>query len=63
LAAADVAFVGGHPAYVVRELLDQVSVEVVELLAHFVSVVLIDAEHDGLGEAGSLARKTAEARL
>ena len=51
VAAPDVALVGRHPADVVGVLLDQIGVQVVQLPPHLVGVFLIDAEHDGLGEA------------
>ena len=54
VAAADVAFVGGHAADVVRMLLHEVGVQVVERPAHLVGVLLVDAEDDGLGEAVGL---------
>ena len=48
---ADVALVGGHPADIVGVLPDQVGVEVVQLPAHLVGVLLVHAEDDRLGEA------------
>jgi hypothetical protein len=45
---ADVAFVGGDAADVVRILLDQIAVEVDEFLPHLGGVFLIDAEHQRL---------------
>jgi len=48
---ADRAFVGRDAADVVGVLLDQIAVEIDQFLAHLGCVLLIDAEHDGLGEA------------
>ena len=52
MAAADLPFVGGDAADIVRVLLHKVGVEVSQSAAHFVGVLLIDAEHQGLGRGG-----------
>ena len=60
MAAADVALVGGHAADVVGILLHQVGVVVVQRAAHLVGVLLVDAEHDGLGEAIGLLQEVGQ---
>ena len=53
---ADVALVSHDPYDVVRILLGQVAVGVVERSAHLVGVLLVDAEDDGLAHAAVSAR-------
>jgi hypothetical protein len=49
VAAPDVAFVGGDAADVIGELLDEVSVEIVECRPHLGRVFLIHAKDDSFG--------------
>ena len=60
--AADVALVGGDAADVVRVLLHEVGVQVVERAPHLVGVLLVDAEDDRLGEAVGLLQEVGEVR-
>jgi hypothetical protein len=60
VAPADLALVGGDAADVVRVLPHQVRVEVGESRAHLAGVLLVHAEHDGLGEAVGLPEEVGQ---
>ena len=60
MAAPDVAFVGGDADNIIRVLLHQIGVEIVQRVAHLVGVFLVDAEDDGLGEAVGLFQEVGE---
>ena len=49
----NVTFIGGDTADVIRELLHQIGIEIVERSPHLGSVFLVNAENDGLGETVS----------
>ena len=53
VAAPNVALIGGDAADVIRELLHQIGIEIVERSPHLGSVFLVNAENDGLGETVS----------
>ena len=52
--------IGGYPADIIRILLHQVGIEVVQGPAHLVGVFLIHAEDDGLGKAVGLLEEVGE---
>jgi hypothetical protein len=60
VAASDVALIGGDTADVVGVLGHEVAVQSGERGAHLAGVLLVDAEHDGLGEAVDLLEELCE---
>ena len=60
MAPANVPFIGGHPADIIRILLHQVGIQVVQGPAHLIGVFLIHAEDDGLGKAVGLLEEVGE---
>ena len=59
---SDASLVGGDAANIVGILLNEIGVEIVERRAHFVGVLLVDAEHDRFGEAIGLFQKSVRLR-
>src|SRR4029450_6705061 len=57
MSAADIALLRGDPAHVVGVFSHQIGVEVTQGAAHLISVFLVHAEDDGLGEAVRLAEE------
>ena len=57
---ADGALVSGNTANVIRVLLDQIAIQVEQFLSQFGGVLLIDAEHQGLGVAVGAFQKIGE---
>ena len=60
MAASDVTLVGGDAAHVVGVLRHEDAVEIGQRGAHLASVLLVDAEDDGLGEAVRLLEELGE---
>ena len=54
------ASIGGHPADIIRILLDQVGIEIVQGPAHLIGVVLVHAKDDGLGKAVGFLEEVGE---